>query len=143
MSLLEFVDAFENNLFANTKELTKKFNELKVEERKTFLIELKNETQTQYDNFIEQIRDQAVLDFWTQERELIKQGKCTRDWTAEQIEYIMNISTKSGNASVNGGKAIVLDENGNPVMKTHDGKLINEVYEGHHMFGPLSRFSTN
>lgn len=62
MSLLEFVDAFENNLFANTKELTKKFNELKVEERKTFLIELKNEAQTQYDNFIEQIRGQVGVD---------------------------------------------------------------------------------
>lgn len=45
----------------------------------------------------------------------------------------MNISTKSGKASSSGGRAIVLDKNGNPVMKTHNGKQINEVYEGHHM----------
>ena len=130
MSLQNFLDSYDNNKFDSIKKMTEEFNKLEVDERKFFLGEL---DETKYKTFIANIRDQAVDDFWTEERELIKQGNCTRDWTPEQIEYIMNISTKSGNASVNGGKAIVLDEYGNPVLKKHNGKLINEVYEGHHV----------
>lgn len=133
MNLLEYTESYISNAFDDVKDMTHKFNQLDLEDRKDFLEELKSFDKVNYDDFIEKIRKQAVLDFWTEERELIKQGKCTREWTAEQIEYIMNISTKSGDASINGGKAIVLDKSGNPVMKTHNGNLINEVYEGHHM----------
>lgn len=34
---------------------------------------------------------QGVQDFWDNERELIKQGKGTRDWTVEQQQTILNI----------------------------------------------------
>lgn len=82
MNLSEFINAINNNLFSNVKEMNSAFNKLKYSERKGFLdcLEIADKT-----DFINKIRDQAVSDFWTQERELIKQGNCTRDWTAEQM----------------------------------------------------------
>ena len=73
------------------KEITDAFNSLSLDARKEYLEALKAESKTQYDNFIKDLSDQAVQDFWDNERELIKQGKGTRDWTIEQQQTIMNI----------------------------------------------------
>lgn len=97
------------------KEMTAAFNELEVEDRKKLLASLADDVRSE---FIEKIRKQAVADFWTEERRLIKEGKCTRDWTPEQIEEIMHISEKTGKESVNG--AVAYDING-------------KAYYGHHM----------
>jgi len=97
------------------KEMTAAFNKLNVEKRKELLNSL---TDSERSEFIEKIRKQAVADFWTEERRLIKEGKCTRDWTPEQIEDIMNITEVKCVESVNG--ALTYDVNG-------------EAYYGHHM----------
>lgn len=73
------------------KEITDAFNSLSLDARKEYLEVLKTESKTQYDKFIKDLGDQAVQDFWDNERELIKQGKGTRDWTIEQQQTIMNI----------------------------------------------------
>ncbi len=89
--------------------MTAFFNELQVDERKVFLKYLDG---TAYKDFIKKIRQQAVKDFWWHEREAILNGECTRDWTPEQIERIMNISETSGKMSTNAGKGLRIDENG-------------------------------
>lgn len=63
------------------KEITDAFNSLSLDARKEYLEALKAESKTQYDKFIKDLGDQAVQDFWDNERELIKQGKGTRNWT--------------------------------------------------------------
>lgn len=69
------------------KELTDAFNSLSIEERKQFLQTL---SQTEYKKFIKDLGDQAVQDYWDNERELVKQGKGTRNWTVEQQNAILN-----------------------------------------------------
>ncbi|MBE5875526.1 MAG: hypothetical protein E7290_01410 [Lachnospiraceae bacterium] len=86
----------------STKEMTEAFNLLPVDKRIEFLNGI---TSDEKDAFIEKIRDQAVADFWTHEREAIENGTCTRDWTPEQIEVIMHISEKSGKELKNGAIA--------------------------------------
>ena len=73
------------------KEITDAFNSLSLDARKEYFEALKAESKTQYDKFIKDLGDQAVQDFWDNERELIKQGKGTRDWTIEQQQTIMNM----------------------------------------------------
>ena len=73
------------------KEKTALFNEFSIENRKRFLKMLPEE---QRKDFIDNIRKQAVKDFWTHEQALIKEGKCTRDWTPEQVEEGLHISEK-------------------------------------------------
>lgn len=97
------------------KELTSGFNNLSIDDREIFLEMLPEE---QYSKFISDIRTQAVKDFWTHEQALIKEGKCTRDWTPNQIEDILNISEKTGVMSINGEAAVDLD---------------GKKYYGHHM----------
>ena len=60
---------------------------------------------------------QAVNDFWNREREHVRDGKGSRDWTPEQQEAIMNRKT-DGTERANAG--VPRDENG-------------KSYEGHHM----------
>jgi len=96
------------------KELTDAFNSLSVEERKQFLQTL---SQTEYKKFIKDLGDQAVQDYWDNERELIKQGKGTRDWTVEQQNTILNIG-----------------KNGQELKHAQAPKDINgKTYEGQHM----------
>lgn len=127
MKIEEYFDSYSS---MDVKTKVKLFNELSIKERKAFLSLL---SENEYSKFIGQIRVQAVADFWTHEQQLIKNGQSTRNWTPEQIEAILNISESEGIYSINGGKAIVLDENGNPILKKYGDKWINEVYEGHHM----------
>lgn len=111
-TLEEYIKEYKS---MSIKEMTNNFNKLKVKERTVFLNQLSEETRKK---FISDIRNQAVADFWTHERDLIKDGKCTRDWTPRQIEDIMNITKVKCVESVNG--AVTYDVNG-------------EAYYGHHM----------
>lgn len=75
---------------------TRAFNSLEVEERKKYLEHLKSVSRKTYDDFLDDIRRQAILDFWQNERELIEMGRCTREWNPDQIEHILNISMETG-----------------------------------------------
>lgn len=76
---------------AERKRITQDFNSLSIDDRKAYLDYLKSQSTEEYNTFINAIRDQAVVDFWENERQLIlKDGKCSRDWTPEQIEQILN-----------------------------------------------------
>ena len=100
------------------KEITDAFNSLSLDARKEYLEALKAESKTQYDKFIKDLSDQAVQDFWDNERELIKQGKGTRDWTIEQQQTIMNIG-----------------KNGEELTHAKAPTDVNgKTYEGQHMF---------
>ena len=61
--------------------------------------------------------NQAVQDFWNKERESVREGKGSRDWTPEQQEVIMNYKADGSERAQAG---IPKDENG-------------RSYEGHHM----------
>lgn len=133
MLLREFERIYEKISNMSKKDMTHNFNKMPVRERKEFLKFLYEKSADTYYDFIDDLRDIAVQDFWTNERELIGQGECTRDWTPEQIESIYNISKETGNSRIHGNAAIFLDINGNPVVKKHGSNYINEVYEGHQM----------
>jgi len=60
----------------------------------------------------------AIRDFWNRERELIKEGKGTRDWTLQQQIEIMNF--KPGRGGERKDANAPTDVNG-------------KAYEGHHM----------
>jgi Ca2+-binding RTX toxin-like protein len=109
------------------KEKTNAFNKFTIDERLAFLDAL---SETERKKFISDIRQQAVKDFWIHERENILRGTCTRDWTPEQIENIMNISESSGvmNSKI-AGKAFQIDDAGIALID----KAGNKSYYGHHM----------
>ena len=75
---------------------TRAFNSLKVEERRRYLDILRAAMPKKYDDYIDDIRRQAILDYWQHERELIGMGHCTREWNPDQIEHILNISMETG-----------------------------------------------
>ena len=120
MTLLEFIVKYEDK---NTKlkELTASFNELDVDERKIFLARLE---ESKKEKFINDIREQAVDDFWVHERQAILEGKCTRDWTPEQIEQIMALTPKKGKMSTNAGKPSQLDANGEPRLNKNGKEIV-------------------
>ena len=97
------------------KDMTNIFNSFSPRERRVFLKALPKDEK---EKFIDDIRKQAVKDFWTHEQALIKEGKSTRDWTPEQVEDVLHISEKTGIMSINGEAAV--DLNG-------------KKYYGHHM----------
>ena len=77
MSLGEFIDSYKSKTQRNK---AIEFNNFSIQDRLDFLNTL---TDTELKNFKTDIRSQAVDDFWTHERELIEDGKCTRDWTPD------------------------------------------------------------
>ena len=77
------------------KETVDAFNSLSIEERKLFLDSLKKESKAQYDKFVKDLNDIAIQDFWDHERELIKKGYGTRNWTTGQQQIILRISLKT------------------------------------------------
>jgi hypothetical protein len=113
LTLKEFSKEYKSKNSIKLK--TEYFNQLSITDRNVFLRSL---SENEKKDFISKIRTQAVKDFWTHEQALIKEGKCTRDWTPEQVEEILNISEKTGIISINGEAAI--DLNG-------------KKYYGHHM----------
>ena len=80
------------------------YNAVDITERKKFLELL---TESAKDAFIEEIRAQAVTDFWSEEKILIRQGKGTYNWTVKEQEYILH----NNNHTIDG-----------------------ITYEGHHMY---------
>jgi len=115
------------------RDMAHDFNQKPVAERKLHLNHLRNQSADMYNDFVDDLRDVAVQEFWTNERNLINQGECTRDWTPEQIEAILNISIENGMSRSNGGAAFYLDEYGNTVEKKHGTQSVCEVYDGHQM----------
>ena len=109
------------------KEKTDAFNRGSPDDRQAYLDKLSDDERKK---FTKDLRAQAVQDFWNNERDLIKKGECTRDWTPEQAERILNKSDKTGKELKNAKPAFEIDdETGKPVKK--DGKFV--PYEGHHM----------
>ncbi len=80
-------------------ELTQSFNKLSIENRRALLKKLNEQEHAQ---FIEKLRHQAIQDFWNHERNLIREGKGTRDWIPEQMDSILNIS-RDGNERADAG----------------------------------------
>ena len=109
------------------------FNKIPTPKRKEFLKRLLEKSADEYLDFIDDLRDIAVQEFWTYERELVKQGECTRDWLPEQIESIYNISLETGLSRKNGGVAIYFGENGMKSMKKHGTDEVEDVYDVHQM----------
>ena len=126
MTLIEFIDKYRGNEKLTVKEMTEFFNKLEPEDRLDFLSELED---SERKKFIKDIRQQAVKDFWWHERQAIMDGTCTRDWSPEQIEIIMNINEKNGKMSTNAAKGLVLDDEGGYIID----KKGNKSYYGHHM----------
>lgn len=105
----------------NSEELTTFIHNMKPNQRKIFLDNLENDTIVSYLNqissnektrFLNLTQRDAVNAFWDKEKELVLQGKGTRNWTKEQQIQILNDETPT-----------YIDENG-----------IERSFEGHHMY---------
>ena len=103
------------------KEIVDAFNTLTIEERKAYLAELKNESPSQYKKFVKDLNDIAIQDYWDNERELIKKGKGTRNWTKKQQQIILNIGPNG-------------EELKHAKPATIDGKADGKALEGQHMY---------
>lgn len=102
------------------------FNALPVDGRNAYLNTL---NKVELNDFTEKLRAKAVELFWTNERELIKKGLGTQDWTPEQMEAILNLGV-SGDEGKTGKAALVFNDNGELVLTS---KGNGDVYRGHHM----------
>lgn len=95
---------FEQLNCRQMREKTRVFNALGIPERREYLALLSSISEDIYDEFLEDIRRQAVLDYWEHERMLLKQGKATRQWNPNQIESIMNINMDTGSCVKEAGR---------------------------------------
>ena len=100
----ESMGRFEQLNCRQIREKTRAFNALDIPERREYLGYLKNISEDVYDEFLEDIRRQAILDYWQHERMLLKQGQATRQWNPAQIEAIMNINTETGSCEKEAGR---------------------------------------
>lgn len=100
----ESMRQFEQLNCRQIREKTRAFNALDIPERREYLGYLKNISEDVYDEFLEDIRRQAILDYWQHERMLLKQGQATRQWNPAQIEAIMNINTETGSCEKEAGR---------------------------------------
>ena len=82
---------------------------------------LKEESESQYKKFIKDLNDIAIQDFWDNERELIKKGQGTRNWTTDQQKVILNIGANEKEL-----------KHARPA--TIDGKVGGKALEGQHMY---------
>ena len=103
----------------STAFITEKFNEFSETDRLNILQLLPERDRN---DLLIILRYWAVVNFWKHERELLKNGECTRRWDPDQIEMVMNISEISGNFKSLAG--IAKDSNG-------------RIYYGRHMYSPL------
>ena len=133
MEIEEFNHLFNQLSQMKKQDMTHYFNKIPVGVKKEFLSLLNKKSVDVYLDFLDDIRDVAVQEFWTNERELLKQGECTRNWLPEQIESIYNISTETGAGRLKGGAAVCLDESGHMVVKRHGSEIVPEVYVAHQM----------
>ena len=67
MDIKSFMELLNSN--TKVKKITKAFNELKIDDRKSVLDSMDESVR---EEFINKIRQQAVNDFWTHEQELIR-----------------------------------------------------------------------
>ena len=96
---------FDDLLKCKSMEIkTRYFNKLVIEYRKKFLDYVKQISQEEYDNFIDDISRQSIIDFWWHERDLIQKGLSTRTWAPDQIENIMNINQDTGMCEKQAGR---------------------------------------
>lgn len=90
-------DELQNFLEFVKKEKTcdaiEEFNKLQSNVRRWFLSKLSKE---QLELFVDILRRESVAQFWNNERKLIQGGECTREWTIEQVEAILNITVETG-----------------------------------------------
>lgn len=133
MNIEEFNLIYDQLIYMKKVDMVHSFNKLPVPKRKEFLKVLFEKSVEEYLDFIDDLRDVAVREFWTYERELVKQGECTREWMSEQIESIYNISSETGSSRKSGGAAIYFDENGLKSVKKHGAEEVEDVYEVHQM----------
>ena len=133
MELEEFNRLFNQMSQMKKQDMTHYFNKIPVDVKKGFLSFLYKKSVDDYLDFLDDIRDVAVQEFWTNERELLKQGECTRNWLPEQIESIYNISNETGASRLKGGAAVCLDDSGSFVGKSHGSEIVPEVYIAHQM----------
>ena len=88
--LKKFLELLKNDY---VKESIDEFNSVDANIRRWFLSKL---TKEQVELFIDIMRRYSVVQFWNNERRLINEGQCTREWTAEQIETIkIEVSIKT------------------------------------------------
>ena len=85
---------------STSQRITSAFRKLPAAARKAFIGYLTAEERRE---LVSHLRDQAVKDFWEEERKLLKNGECTYDWSPTQIEQIMNISAETGNCNAIAG----------------------------------------
>lgn len=133
MEIEEFNHLFNQLSQMKKQDMTHYFNKIPIGVKKEFLSLLNKKSVDVYLDFLDDIRDVAVQEFWTNERELLKQGECTRNWLPEQIESIYNISNETGASRQKGGAAVCLDESGHMVVKRHGSEIVPEVYVAHQM----------
>ena len=92
---------------SRSRQITDHFNSLSVNERKSYIDFLYSlpEGENKVTSLTDILRNQAVDDFWFNERIAIIDGKSTYNWTPEQIEDIMNIDPTTGQMKSAAGRA--------------------------------------
>lgn len=115
-------DEFKSAIAAyNQDELAIFIHDMNPSQRKYFIDNLSNDDIKEFlnkipkqekDRFMKLIGDAGVDAFWKREKELVQQGKGTRDWTIEQQQAILAGETPT-----------YVDNNGKP-----------KSFEGHHMY---------
>lgn len=107
------------------------------EKREQFVKYLKNSqvenpedsmSATLYDVIMLMLRSEAVREFWNNERELVKSGRGTENWNADQQISIMNIiSMEDKLIRSNAGQPFLFDENKAHIKNGSDVDLVYEV----------------
>ena len=95
MSNQELLEYFNNIGKPKYRNITDSWNSLSIDKRKDFSAFLKTQPSNKSNkNALEDItsilRKQAVDDFWTHERELVLQGKGSRNWSIDDQNRILN-----------------------------------------------------
>jgi len=65
--------------------------------------------------------------FWDNERDLVREGKGTRDWTIEEQREIMNLNKRTGEECLHAGTP--LDADGNKYVVHHMRSIKESPYE--------------
>ena len=126
--IFEYYNSIPRN--GRRKKIMEHFNSLEISERKGYFKYLKSlpNGDREVAKLTAILREQAVTEYWNNERKLILSGENTREWTTEQIKAILNFD-ENGNMKSEAGRAFQIDELGNPIIDAKD----NTSYYGHHM----------
>ena len=85
-----------DNNFTQQEKLRNIWNSLNEKKCNEFAKYLKDTDFKKYKKIMQNLHDQFTKDWWDNERELILQGKGTRNWTTDQQKIILNINKKNG-----------------------------------------------